>query len=192
MVLAELGQRISQALASMSNVTVIDEAVLDACIKEICTALLQADVNVKLVANLRANVKRRVNMEEMAGGLNKRKIIEKVRRLAVLHGIAVGSSDGTKGSRGGTGRAVLYEAARGGSWRSRAQRTAVCPVCPHLALLLLSAPLAPPLQAVFDELCSMLDGGDPKKTELKKGRPNVVMFVGLQGEWLIYSDGFVA
>jgi signal recognition particle subunit SRP54 len=79
MVLAELGQRISQALASMSNVTVIDEAVLDACIKEICTALLQADVNVRLVANLRANVKKRVNMEEMAGGLNKRKIIEKVR-----------------------------------------------------------------------------------------------------------------
>ena len=27
----------------------------------------------------------------------------------------------------------------------------------------------------------MLDGGDPKKTELKKGKTNVVMFVGLQG-----------
>lgn len=78
MVLAELGQRISQALARVQNVTVIDEAVLDACVKEICTALLQADVNVKLVARLRDNVKKRVNMEEMAGGLNKRKIIEKV------------------------------------------------------------------------------------------------------------------
>ena len=53
MVLAELGQRISAALNSMSNVTVIDEAVLDACIKEICTALLQADVNVKLVGAAR-------------------------------------------------------------------------------------------------------------------------------------------
>jgi len=74
-----LGQRITQALGKMSNVTVIDEAVLDACMKEICTALIQADVNVKLVANMRANVKKRVNMEEMAGGLNKRKIIEKVR-----------------------------------------------------------------------------------------------------------------
>lgn len=39
-----------------------------------------------------------------------------------------------------------------------------------------------PLQAVFDELCSMLDSGkDPKELELKKGRPNIVMFVGLQG-----------
>jgi SRP54-type protein, helical bundle domain len=42
MVLADLGARISHALASMSNATVIDEKVLDACLKEICTALLQA------------------------------------------------------------------------------------------------------------------------------------------------------
>jgi hypothetical protein len=35
---------------------------------------------------------------------------------------------------------------------------------------------------VFEELCSILDGGDPKKTELRKGKTNVVMFVGLQGE----------
>ena len=46
----------------------------------------------------------------------------------------------------------------------------------------LPARLAHPLQAVFDELCSILDGGDPKKTELRKGKTNVVMFVGLQGE----------
>jgi hypothetical protein len=36
-------------------------------------------------------------------------------------------------------------------------------------------------QAVFDELCAILDGGDSKKTELKKGKTNIVMFVGLQG-----------
>jgi signal recognition particle subunit SRP54 len=113
MVLNELGQRISAALHSMSNTMIIDEKVLDACLKEICTALLQADVNVRLVANLRNGVKKRVNVEELAAGLNKRKIIEK---------------------------------------------------------------------AVFDELCSMLDSGtDSKKLELKKGKPNVVMFVGLQG-----------
>lgn len=112
MVLAELGQRISHALALMSAAPVIDEAVLDACLKEIATALLQADVNVKLVANMRKGVKKRVNVEQMAGGLNKQRVVEK---------------------------------------------------------------------AVFEELCSMLDGGDGKKTELKKNKPNVVMFVGLQG-----------
>lgn len=77
MVLNELGSRITQALAAMSNQMVIDEAVLDACLKEIATALLQSDVNVRLVANLRNNVKKRVNVEELAAGLNKRKIIEK-------------------------------------------------------------------------------------------------------------------
>jgi signal recognition particle subunit SRP54 len=37
-------------------------------------------------------------------------------------------------------------------------------------------------KAVVDELGAMLDSGvDEKKLELKKGQPNVVMFVGLQG-----------
>jgi signal recognition particle subunit SRP54 len=120
MVLAELGQRISGALASMAAAAVVDAAVLDACLKEIATALLQADVNVRLVANLRGGVKRRVNVEELAAGLNRQRVVEK---------------------------------------------------------------------AVFDELCAMLDGGagasDAKggaaRGELKKGRPAVVMFVGLQG-----------
>jgi signal recognition particle GTPase len=79
MVLAELGQRISGALASISAAPVIDEAALDACLKEIATALLQADVNVRLVAGLRNNVKKRVNVEQMGQGLNKSKVIEKVR-----------------------------------------------------------------------------------------------------------------
>lgn len=128
MVLNELGRGITAALASMANQMVIDEAALDECLKEICKALLQSDVNVKLVAALRTNVKKRVNVEELAAGLNKRKIIEK---------------------------------------------------------------------AVFDELCAMLDGGGDEEREkdraagekkggtgsygLRKGRPGVVMFVGLQG-----------
>ncbi len=61
----------------------------------------------------RAGIKKRVNIEQLASGLNKQRVIEK---------------------------------------------------------------------AVFDELVEMLDSGvDPKKVELKKGRPAVVMFVGLQG-----------
>ena len=37
----------------------------------------QADVNVRMVVNLRANVKKRVNITEVAAGLNARRIIEK-------------------------------------------------------------------------------------------------------------------
>lgn len=82
--LAELGQRITNALASMSQAGPIDEAALDSCLKEIATALLQADVNVRMVANLRNNVKKRVNMEQMGQGLNKQRVIEKVGSLNLL------------------------------------------------------------------------------------------------------------
>ena len=113
MVLEQLGSHITKALSTLGSTSVIDEKVLDTCLKEICTALLQADVNVKQVSGLRTGIKKRVNIEQLASGLNKQRVIER---------------------------------------------------------------------AVFDELVDMLDSGvDAKKLELKKGKPSVVMFVGLQG-----------
>lgn len=50
--------------------------VVQAMLKEICTALLEADVNVKLVGRLRQNVRDAIDFDEMAAGLNKRKIIQ--------------------------------------------------------------------------------------------------------------------
>lgn len=57
MVLAELGRKITTALRSLNNATVINEEVLNAMLKEICSALLEADVNVRLVKKLRENVR---------------------------------------------------------------------------------------------------------------------------------------
>lgn len=57
MVLPELGRKITNALKSLSNATVINEEVLDAMLKEICAALLEADVNVSMVKKLRTNIK---------------------------------------------------------------------------------------------------------------------------------------
>ncbi len=111
MVLDNLGGRITNALRRMTNATVIDADTLKECLNDIARALLEADVNVRAVQTLRKNVTRRVNLEELAAGVNKRKLIQR---------------------------------------------------------------------AVFDELCAMLDPGTTP-AELKKGRPNVVMFVGLQG-----------
>lgn len=48
-------------------------------IKEICSALIEADVNVKLVAGLRTSIKRTVNFKELGAGVNKKRIIQKVR-----------------------------------------------------------------------------------------------------------------
>ena len=73
-------------------------------------ALLAADVNIKLVAKLRKNVKNAINLEDLATGLNRRRMIQ---------------------------------------------------------------------QAVFEELCDMLS--PPVKVFVpKKGKANVIMFVGLQ------------
>ncbi|PNY13128.1 signal recognition particle 54 kDa protein 2-like [Trifolium pratense] len=111
MVLAQLGGSITRALQQMSNATVIDEEVLNDCLIEISRALLQSDVQFNLVQDMQTNIKNIVNLEDLAAGHDKRKIIE---------------------------------------------------------------------QAVFNELCKMLDPGKSSFVP-KKGETSVVMFVGLQG-----------
>lgn len=76
MVLADLGRKITSALRSLSNATIINEEVLNGMLKEICSALLEADVNVRLVKQLRENVRSIIDFDEMAGGLNKRRMIQ--------------------------------------------------------------------------------------------------------------------
>lgn len=80
MVLAELGNKITKALSNMKNSTVIDDSVVDEMLKEIGNALIAADVQFQLVITLRKNIKKAINMDDLAGGLNKRKIIQKVRK----------------------------------------------------------------------------------------------------------------
>lgn len=54
-------------------------------LKEICTALLQSDVNVRLVKGLRQTVKTQVNLDSTGAGLNKRRIIQKAVFDALCH-----------------------------------------------------------------------------------------------------------
>ncbi|CAF0772829.1 unnamed protein product [Brachionus calyciflorus] len=76
MVLADLGRKITSAIRSLNSATVINEEALDNMLKEISRALIEADVNVKLVKQLRDNVKAAIDFEDMASGLNKRKMIQ--------------------------------------------------------------------------------------------------------------------
>ena len=78
MVLAQLGGSISRALQQMSNATIIDEKVLNECLNEITRALLQADVQFKLVRDMSTNIKKIVNLDDLAAGHNKRRIIQQV------------------------------------------------------------------------------------------------------------------
>lgn len=76
MVLADLGRKINAALHSLSKATVINEEVLNDMLKDVCAALLEADVNVRQVKQLRENVRSVIDFDEMAQGLNKRRMIQ--------------------------------------------------------------------------------------------------------------------
>ncbi|KAN0140737.1 signal recognition particle protein [Lactarius tabidus] len=116
MVLSDLGRKLNAALSSLNRASVVDEKVLDALLKEVCAALLESDVNVKLVSQLRQKVR-----------------------------IKVKASFETSG-----------EKSREANRKNVVQK------------------------AVFDELVNLVDPGiDPYKP--KKGYPNVIMAVGLQG-----------
>ncbi len=78
MVLAELGGRIAHAIANMRNSDNISEEVVDEMLKEIGNALVSADVQFQLVAKLKKNIKNQINLSELAVGVNKRKIVQKV------------------------------------------------------------------------------------------------------------------
>ena len=78
MVLQQLGGSITRALQQMSNATIIDEKVLNECLNEITRALLQSDVQFKLVRDMQNNIKKIVNLDHLAAGHNKRNIIHKV------------------------------------------------------------------------------------------------------------------
>jgi signal recognition particle subunit SRP54 len=77
MVLADLGRRIRTAIGKLGQATIINEDELNLMLKEVCGALIEADVNVKLVKVLRDNVKKALNFDEMTGGVNKRRLIHR-------------------------------------------------------------------------------------------------------------------
>lgn len=78
MVLADLGSRLRNALGSVESGS---EAEIQSMIKDICTALLETDVNVKLVAKLRDNIRTKIATEiksDTESSANKRKKLQKI------------------------------------------------------------------------------------------------------------------
>ncbi|EDN02706.1 hypothetical protein HCAG_00570 [Histoplasma mississippiense (nom. inval.)] len=111
MVLQDLGRRINAAVNDLTRSNNVDAQAFDAMIKEICAALLSADVNVRLVQSLRKSIKAAVPFSSLPPAVNKKRLIQKT---------------------------------------------------------------------VFDQLVALVDPhAEPFKP--KKGRSNVIMFVGLQG-----------
>ena len=62
MVLAELGEQISNALKKLNRAKEIDDKLLDDILKEICNALMTSDVNFKHVMELRKTVNTQIKI----------------------------------------------------------------------------------------------------------------------------------
>ncbi|CAI5755707.1 unnamed protein product [Candida verbasci] len=78
MVLADLGSRLRGALSVVESGT-NDE--IQQMLKDICSALLESDVNVKLVAKLRNNIKNKIdesNILKESSSINKKKKLQKI------------------------------------------------------------------------------------------------------------------
>lgn len=76
MVLEGIGRSIQGALHNLTRKSVIDDDAVDDMIKTIQRALLESDVNVKLVVNLKNNIKKNLDLENMPSGLNKKRVIQ--------------------------------------------------------------------------------------------------------------------
>lgn len=77
MVLGELGNRITSALNRL-NTTIVDDEAVTSVIQDISRALLESDVNVKIVGTLRNKIKTRLAMDQEGAGINKRKLVQRV------------------------------------------------------------------------------------------------------------------
>ncbi|XP_066314467.1 signal recognition particle subunit SRP54 2-like [Miscanthus floridulus] len=77
MVMSQLSGSIKGALARMSKAMVVDEKVLNDCVNEISRALLQADVRFETVRGVQASIKSTVNLQALADGTNKRRVIHR-------------------------------------------------------------------------------------------------------------------
>lgn len=78
MVLDNLGESLRNALQKVARSMFVDDAAVNELVKELQRALLQSDVNVKLVFSLSQRIKERVLKEETPGGLTKRDYLIKV------------------------------------------------------------------------------------------------------------------
>jgi len=77
MALQALGSKISSALQRLVRTESVDDDAVKAALKEIAGALLEADVNINLVSQLRKNVLARVGTDDGPAVSDKAKLVER-------------------------------------------------------------------------------------------------------------------
>jgi len=75
MVLDALGESLKKTLKKIAGSLFVDEKVVNELVKDIQRALLQADVNVKLVLSLTSSIKKRILSDDIPAGLTKQEYL---------------------------------------------------------------------------------------------------------------------
>ncbi len=75
MVLDKLGSSLKETLQKIAKSLFVDERLVNELIKDLQRALLQSDVNVKLVFELTNRIKERILKEDTPGGLTKKEYL---------------------------------------------------------------------------------------------------------------------
>src|SRR3989344_4929305 len=75
MVLEKLGESLKNTLAKIAKSLFVDEKLINELVKDIQRALLQADVNVKLVFDLSNTIKKRALDEKVPAGVSQREYL---------------------------------------------------------------------------------------------------------------------
>ncbi|HLC66309.1 MAG TPA: signal recognition particle protein Srp54 [Candidatus Nanoarchaeia archaeon] len=78
MVLEKLGESLRNTFGKITNALFVDEKLINELVREIQRALLQSDVNVKLVFALTERIKVRAKQEEAPGALSKKEWLIKI------------------------------------------------------------------------------------------------------------------
>lgn len=78
MVLDKLGQSLRDAMKKIANASHIDQAVVKEVVKDIQRAMLQADINVKLVVEMTKNLERRALTEKPPAGMSSTEHVIKI------------------------------------------------------------------------------------------------------------------
>ena len=77
MVLGDLGNSIASALSKINRESKIDENAFKTLLNDISRALLNADVNMQLIQELNANIKKSVSLQDLPNTFDIRRVIEK-------------------------------------------------------------------------------------------------------------------
>lgn len=77
MVLTELGSQITDAFRKLQTASVVDDAVIEECLKDVIRALILSDINIRYLKDIKTNIKNNIEKNADIYGNNKKRLVQK-------------------------------------------------------------------------------------------------------------------